>query len=145
MACKRIEKERKSIASEPIPSVQVFPTQDLFHWKLALLGAEGTPYEDGVFFVDAIIPKDYPFKPPKLAFLTKVYHPNISTQGIYCLELQGSWHPARTIRDLATQVLQLLTTPNPDDPLIPEIAKQYKEEPGAFVHTATEWTQKYAK
>ena len=38
-----------------------------------------TPYEGGKFLVDIIIPPDYPFKPPKMKFDTKIWHPNISS------------------------------------------------------------------
>jgi ubiquitin-conjugating enzyme (huntingtin interacting protein 2) len=49
-------------------------------------GPEGTPYEGGVFDVDILIPKQYPFEPPKMQFITRIWHPNISSQtGAICL------------------------------------------------------------
>ena len=49
-------------------------------------GPEGTPYEGGVFDVDILIPKEYPFEPPKMKFMTKIWHPNVSSQtGAICL------------------------------------------------------------
>ncbi len=49
-------------------------------------GPEGTPYEGGVFDVDILIPKGYPFEPPKMKFITRIWHPNISSQtGAICL------------------------------------------------------------
>lgn len=145
MAQRRIEKEWKGIACVPIASVQVFRPADIFHWQLALLGPAGTPYQEGVFFVNVALPYEYPFKPPKVAFLTKIYHPNISTEGVYCLEMLGNWEPSRTVGHLATELLQLLTVPTPDDPLDPAIARQYKENWADFCSTATDWTWRYAK
>jgi hypothetical protein len=43
-------------------------------------GPEGTVYDGGVFEIDIVIPQPYPFEPPKMKFMTKIWHPNISSQ-----------------------------------------------------------------
>jgi len=49
-------------------------------------GPSGTCYENGIFDVDILIPKEYPFEPPKMRFITKIWHPNVSSQtGAICL------------------------------------------------------------
>lgn len=57
-----------------------------------------SPYSGGVFFLSLTFPTDYPFKPPKVSFTTKIYHPNINANGSICLDiLRDQWSPALTI------------------------------------------------
>ena len=57
-----------------------------------------SPYSGGVFFLSISFPTDYPFKPPKVSFTTKIYHPNINANGSICLDiLRDQWSPALTI------------------------------------------------
>lgn len=75
--------------------------------------------------MDIIIPPDYPFKPPKMKFDTKIWHPNISSQtGAICLDiLKNEWTPALTIRTALISLQALLCAPEPDDPQDAEVAR----------------------
>jgi ubiquitin-protein ligase len=96
--------------------------------------------------LDIIFPDNYPSKPAKFNFLTKIYHPNIDDGGSIGLDVlkDGQWTPGITTAKVLGSIVALLSTPNPDDPLVPEIAKIYKNDLGAYVNTAREWTSKYA-
>eukprot|EP01133_Synstelium_polycarpum_P010719 gene10719-12468_t len=147
MALKRINKELTDIARDPPSSCSAGPTgEDLFHWTATIIGPKDSPYDTGVFFLNIHFPTDYPFKPPKINFTTKVYHPNINGSGSICLDiLKEQWSPALTIPKVLLSICALLTDPNPDDPLVPEIAHLYKTDKARFEGTAKEWTRKYAQ
>ncbi|MBA0724807.1 hypothetical protein Golax_021467 [Gossypium laxum] len=119
--------------------------EDMFHWQATIMGPSDSPYAGGVFLVSIHFPPDYPFKPPKVAFRTKVFHPNINSNGSICLDiLKEQWSPALTISKVLLSICSLLTDPNPDDPLVPEIAHMYKTDRAKYEATARGWTQKYA-
>jgi len=109
------------------------------------MGPDDSPYSGGVFFLNIHFPPDYPFKPPKVSFTTKIYHPNINANGSICLDiLKDQWSPALTISKVLLSISSLLTDPNPDDPLVPEIAQIYKNDRERYNTTAREWTGRYA-
>jgi len=109
------------------------------------MGPADSPYAGGVFFLDIAFPADYPFKPPKIHFTTRIYHPNINQNGGICLDiLKDQWSPALTTSKVLLSVCSLLTDPNPDDPLVPEIANTFKLDYAKYEKTAREWTTKYA-
>jgi len=146
MASKRILKELKDLQKDPPTSCSAGPVaEDMFHWQATIMGPADSPYSGGVFLVSIHFPPDYPFKPPKVAFRTKVFHPNINSNGSICLDiLKEQWSPALTISKVLLSICSLLTDPNPDDPLVPEIAHMYKTDRTKYEATARSWTQKYA-
>merc|ERR1711985_146459 len=110
-----------------------------------IMGPEGSPYQGGVFFLNISFPADYPFKPPKVHFKTKIYHCNVNSEGVICLDiLKSQWSPALTIQKVLLSISSLLTDPNPSDPLVPEIAQAYLKDRAKHDQTAREWVQKYA-
>ncbi|CAD8112469.1 unnamed protein product [Paramecium sonneborni] len=147
MSLKRIKKEWDDLSKDLPPncSVCLFDKQDYFKWIATITGAEGSLYCGGRFELQIEIPQDYPFRPPKIRFLTPIYHPNINSQGQLSLDvLKDQWSPALKISKLLLIICEVLEDPNPDDPLDPDIAKIYKSNKQQFVITVQEWIQKYA-
>eukprot|EP00013_Stygamoeba_regulata_P000801 CAMPEP_0177640174 /NCGR_PEP_ID=MMETSP0447-20121125/6405_1 /TAXON_ID=0 /ORGANISM="Stygamoeba regulata, Strain BSH-02190019" /LENGTH=149 /DNA_ID=CAMNT_0019142233 /DNA_START=43 /DNA_END=492 /DNA_ORIENTATION=- len=149
MALKRLQKEYADISQKPYPWCQVSLADgsNMMHWKIVIAGPEKTPYEKGNFTLDVEIPDTYPFKPPKMKFTTKIYHPNVKTStGEICQEvLFDSWSPQLRISEVLLTIRQLMSEPNTDNPLEPEIANLYKSNRSKFDKTAKEWTSKWAK
>ncbi|CAA7396322.1 unnamed protein product [Spirodela intermedia] len=119
----------------------------LSHLRGTISGPITTPYEGGTFKINIHLPDGYPFEPPKMQFITKVWHPNISSQnGAICLDiLKDQWSPALTLKTALVSLQALLSTPEPDDPQDAVVAQQYLRDYPTFVATARYWTEAFAK
>lgn len=145
MALRRIRNEIKEMKDDPPPRCSAQPIgQDLFNWTGTIKGPIGTPYENGTFRLNIVLPDNYPYSPPGVNFITQVYHPNIS-DGHICLDiLSSNWAPALTIGKVLLSISSLLSDPNPFDPLDSRIACEYQHNREQFNRKARQWTQKYA-
>ncbi|XP_046777323.1 ubiquitin-conjugating enzyme E2 E3 isoform X2 [Gallus gallus] len=118
---------------------------NIYEWRSTILGPPGSVYEGGVFFLDITFSSDYPFKPPKVTFRTRIYHCNINSQGVICLDiLKDNWSPALTISKVLLSICSLLTDCNPADPLVGSIATQYLTNRAEHDRIARQWTKRYA-
>ena len=143
---KRLQKELADIQREPPANCSAgVDDADLYKWTATIFGPPDSPYAGGTFFLDIHFPQEYPFKPPKFRFVTRIYHPNISGNGYICLDiLKEQWSPALTVAKVLLSICSLLDDPNPDDPLVPEIAREYRNSINRYKATAREWTRQYA-
>ncbi|KAI0248334.1 ubiquitin-conjugating enzyme/RWD-like protein, partial [Lactifluus subvellereus] len=116
-----------------------------FHLRGSFEGPQDTPYEGGHFEVDIVIPDSYPFQPVKMKFITKVYHPNVSSaSGAICLDiLKDAWSPVLTLKSTLISLQSLLCSPEPNDPQDAEVAKHYMTSRTSFEDTARYWTHVY--
>ncbi|KAL2558692.1 ubiquitin-conjugating enzyme E2 10-like [Forsythia ovata] len=142
---RRILKELNQILKDPLPSIIAGPiATDLFHWQAAIMGPQDCPYAGGIFLLTIYFPSDYPFGLLKIVFKTKVFHPNIDSNGTICPAMFEKGHPALTISKVLLIISALLADPVLDDPLVPEIAYIYKTDKNRYEAIARRWTQKYA-
>ncbi len=146
MAQRRIERELAEMRRDPPSNCQAGPVgTNLFEWEGTILGPAESVYEGGVFHLAIQFPVDYPFKSPTIRFKTRIYHPNINATGLICLDiLKTNWSPVLTIGKTLLSISSLLTDPNPDDPFMPDIARQFKTNRAAYDEEARRWTRLYA-
>jgi ubiquitin-conjugating enzyme E2 D/E len=146
MASGRIKKELQLLIADPPANCSAGPIDDdIFQWQATLMGPEGSPYEGGLFYLDINFPGDYPYKPPRVTFKTRIYHPNINSSGGICLDiLKDQWSPALTISKVLLSVCSLLDDPNPEDPLVPSIADLYLKNREEYNLEARAFTLQYA-
>jgi ubiquitin-conjugating enzyme (huntingtin interacting protein 2) len=144
----RIRKELTELAKKDGSGVTatLVSAMDISHLIGSLTGPADSPYEGGVWSVDIVLPRNYPFEAPKMKFTTPLWHPNISSQtGAICLDiLKDAWSPALTVKTALLSLQALMCAPEPNDPQDAQVAGQYKSDRKAWERTAKEWTQRYA-
>ena len=135
----------KSSKKNPVENCSAGPEDDdIMKWKATIFGPEDTPYHKGVFNLNIEFTEKYPFKPPIVRFITPIYHCNVKNGGI-CLDiLKDKWSPALTISKVLLSICSLMSDPNPDDPLNPEIANLLKKNKDVHDANAREMTRMYA-
>jgi len=143
---KRLQSEMKELISNPPSNCSAGPVgDDMYRWQATIIGPPDTPYHGGVFYLKIDFPKDYPFKAPRVVFTTKIYHCNINSSGGICLDiLKDQWSPALTISKVLLSICSLMNDPNPDDPLVPEIAELLNSDKEKHDNAAKTWTTIYA-
>merc|ERR1712146_39446 len=121
-------------------------TEALLEWYAILDGPLGTPYSGGVFELRLWFPENYPFKPPRVEFITPCYHPNITLDsGKICMSiLAADWSPLLNTKAILLSLSSLLSEPNMDDPLNMDALDAFEKSPQLFEQKARDWTERYA-
>ncbi|PIO61107.1 ubiquitin--protein ligase, partial [Teladorsagia circumcincta] len=142
----RLLKEARTIRSEAPAGCHVSPKRDdIFQWVAVLEGPADTVYDGGTFFCNIHFSMNYPTIPPKVEFLTRIYHCNVNAQGEVCIDiLNEKWKPTMNTRTVMMALMSLMYSCNPDEALVASIAKQYRENRADFDKMARIWTSRYA-
>ena len=115
-------------------------------WIVTFDGPSGSPYEGGKFKVRFNC-DTYPFKTPKINFITKIYHPGVSQdKGEICMKaLEEGWVPTMGCKHCIAHILTLLTSPSAENAQDTDVADKFVNHHTQWKATAAEWTQLYAK
>ena len=86
---------------------------DIFNWNVLLKGPKNSCYENGLFKLLLKFPTNYPIDPPDIKFVTKIYHPNVSNDGVICVSSKSTdWDKNRNIINVIYSIYDLLKTTN---------------------------------
>ena len=147
-ATRRLAKELEDIRKAKMSSFRDINVDEsnILCWQ-GLIVPENAPYNKGAFRIEIIFPAEYPFKPPKITFKTKIYHPNIDEKGQVCLPIISAehWKPATKTEQVIQSLVALVNDPEPDHPLRSEIAEEYTRDRKKFCKTAEEFTKKHGE
>ncbi|KAI5173415.1 hypothetical protein PAEPH01_1958 [Pancytospora epiphaga] len=143
---KRLMKEYETIVKSNLPHISAAPIDDsdMYKWQAIIFGPENSIYAGGVFKLSIVFPPDYPFKPPRVEFLTKIYHCNIVNKYLCIDILKTQWSPALTVDKVLLSIVSLLLDPNPKDPLNKDAADKFINDRKEYNRIAQEWTKRYA-
>ncbi|RAR04130.1 ubiquitin-conjugating enzyme [Stemphylium lycopersici] len=142
-AAKRLFKEYRALSNDPPEGITAGPVSedDMFVWEALIQGPEGTPFEGGVFPAELRFPKDYPLAPPKMKFITEMWHPNVYANGEVCISIlhapgedpmqyeQASerWSPIQSVEKILISVMSMLAEPNDESPANVDAARMWRE------------------
>eukprot|EP00929_Paragymnodinium_shiwhaense_P032443 TRINITY_DN17973_c0_g1_i1.p1 TRINITY_DN17973_c0_g1~~TRINITY_DN17973_c0_g1_i1.p1 ORF type:complete len:239 (+),score=16.10 TRINITY_DN17973_c0_g1_i1:91-807(+) len=145
MAQKRIANEFEELQGTLGTLGVVAQSIDAWTWHIFFPGADGTPYQGGTFCFQAQFPTDYPFKPPRMRLLTKIFHCNWNSAGAECLDITGDqWSPALKVSKVILCYGSMMADPNPEDALRVDIGEIYVQDRPLHDVMAQNWTRKYA-
>ncbi|KAH7336686.1 putative ubiquitin-conjugating enzyme E2 14 [Rhexocercosporidium sp. MPI-PUGE-AT-0058] len=148
---KRIAKELAEVTESPPAGIKVTLVDEanIHNWNIVMDGPDGSPYAGGKFTLLLALPHEYPFKPPKISFKTRIWHPNVTfdEHGSMCIGIlkADAWKPSSKIMSVLTATQQLMMEPVPDDAVEQGAAQKFKEDRKQFDKEARDYTEKYAK
>ncbi|XP_058445650.1 ubiquitin-conjugating enzyme E2 R2 [Malaya genurostris] len=141
-AVRALSLEYKSLQEEPVEGfrVKLLNEDNLFEWEVAIFGPPDTLYQGGYFKAHMKFPPDYPYSPPSIRFLTKVWHPNVYENGDLCISIlhppvddpqSGElpcerWNPTQNVRTILLSVISLLNEPNTFSPANVDASVMYR-------------------
>lgn len=141
-AVRALALEYKSLQEEPVEGfrVKLVNEDNIFEWEVAIFGPPDTLYQGGYFKAHMKFPPDYPYSPPSIRFLTKVWHPNVYENGDLCISIlhppvddpqSGElpcerWNPTQNVRTILLSVISLLNEPNTYSPANVDASVMYR-------------------
>jgi ubiquitin-conjugating enzyme E2 L3 len=147
-ATRRLQKELNDMRVNGLKCFRDIQVDEanILSWT-GLIVPENPPFNKGAFRIEINFPAEYPFKPPKISFKTKIYHPNIDEKGQVCLPIISAenWKPATKTDQVIQALVALVNDPEPEHPLRAELAEEYLKDKKKFFKTAEEHTKKHSE
>lgn len=144
---KRVLKEIAEITADSLDGIRLISNeQDIADLQAYIEGPADTPYQGGCFRVKLILCKGFPMQPPKAYFITKIFHPNVASNGEICVNtLKKDWKPELGIKHILLTIKCLLIVPNPESALNEEAGKLLLENYEEYFSRAKVYTEVHAR
>ncbi|CAD6186284.1 unnamed protein product [Caenorhabditis auriculariae] len=141
-AMRALSLELKDLQSQPVEGFTINVNEDnLFLWTVGIYGAPKTIYQGGYFKAHIRFPTNYPYSPPTVKFLNKVWHPNVYENGDLCISILHApiddphsgelpcerWNPTQNVRTILLSVISLLNEPNTSSPANVDASVMYRK------------------
>ena len=145
-----LRKEFEDLKHNPLSingyRIELFNQNNIYEWKITLLGAKDTPYANGIFFIKLQFPHDYPHSRPEIYFLTPIYHMNVLWDvGKVAVNFIYEWNPNRSVREILTKLYSVFYLVNPNSPYQIKMADEYRKDKNLYFFNAKKYTDQYAK
>ncbi|CAG2222379.1 UBC7 [Mytilus edulis] len=143
-----LQRQLRDMIKNPVPgfSAGLVDDEDIYKWEVVIYGPPDTPLEGGVFKAHLTFPREYPQKPPKMLFLSEMWHPNIGQDGLVCISIlheagedkwgyesaSERWLPVHTVETILISVISMLADPNDESPANVDAAKEWRENRTVF-------------
>eukprot|EP01134_Creolimax_fragrantissima_P001639 CFRG1639T1 len=146
----RLRNDLSTILDVPVPGCNASPKgDDLLQWAAVVEGPEGSPYANGIFFLELSFTKDYPFRHPEVLFRTRIFHCNVQDNGSLSPAWLGArWKSSTPLRELLISICGLLELGNPESialhAVTPQMYDLFAKHRGEYNKIAQDWTTRFA-
>jgi len=143
-----LKKQLNELKKNPVEgfSAGLVDDNDIYKWEVLIIGPPDTPYEGGFFKAHLTFPREYPLRPPKMKFISEIWHPNIDRSGDVCISIlhepgddkygyekaSERWLPVHTVETILISVISMLADPNDESPANVDAAKDWRENYSEF-------------
>eukprot|EP00040_Diaphanoeca_grandis_P003881 m.26257 g.26257 ORF g.26257 m.26257 type:complete len:168 (-) comp15333_c0_seq1:231-734(-) len=143
-----LSRQLKDLKKNPVEgfSAGLANEDDIYKWDIMVMGPPDTIFEGGYFKAQLTFPTEYPVKPPKLVFQSKMWHPNVYKSGEVCISILHEpgedkhgyedagerWNPTQTVTTIMLSVISMLCDPNDMSPANVDAAKEWRENRAGF-------------
>lgn len=145
-ATARLQKELKELNKNPVEGFKVeLVDENLFEWHVYIQGPPGTEYEGGIFKCSMTFPEEYPNAPPKMKFISDMWHPNVYPDGGVCISIlhtpdpmnpqereEETWRPIQTVESILVSVCSMLADPNFSSPANVDASVELRKKPADY-------------
>ncbi|XP_031557334.1 ubiquitin-conjugating enzyme E2 G1-like [Actinia tenebrosa] len=137
-----LKKQLRDLNRDPSEmfSAGLISDDDIYKWEVIIVGPADTFYEGGLFKAHLVFPKEYPQRPPKMKFVSEIWHPNVHQNGEVCISIlhepgedkygyehaSERWLPVHSVESILMSVISMLADPNDKSPANVDAAKDWR-------------------